>query len=131
MCASSGFDAIEPDIDESYGASTGFPLTQADEEAYMTELANYAHSLGVAMWGKNPDDTGDSYAQDMVNVFDAVLTEQCNQYGTCGALNGYKAVFNAEYSLPTSSFCPADDARAGWSGVLFPVALTGGRAPCK
>ena len=26
MCANKGFDAIEPDIDESYGSSTGFPL---------------------------------------------------------------------------------------------------------
>ena len=79
----------------------------------MTNLANYAHSLGVAMWGKNPDDTGDSYAQDMVNVFDAVLTEECNSYGTCGLLSGYKAVFNAEYKLATSGFCSADNGRSG------------------
>jgi hypothetical protein len=131
MCAQKGFDAIEPDIDESYGSNTGFPLTQADEEAYMKNLASYAHSLGVAMWGKNPDDTGDSYAQDMLGTFDAVLTEQCNEYGTCDALNGYKAVFNAEYSYATSKFCPEDNARAGWMGNEFPVALTGARSPCK
>jgi hypothetical protein len=134
MCADKGFDAIEPDIDESYTSNTGFPLTKAIEEAYMKDLANYAHSLGVAMWGKNPDDTGDSYAADMVSYFDAVLTEECNQYGTCGALNAYtgkKPVFNAEYSSATSSFCPADNARAGWSGVKFPLALSGARTPCR
>ena len=134
MCADKGFDAIEPDIDESYTSDTGFPLTKSDEEAFMTTLANYAHSLGVAMWGKNPDDTGDSYAADMVNTFDAILTEQCNQYGTCGLLNAYtgkKPVFNAEYSASTSSFCPADNARTGWSGVKFPLALSGARTPCR
>ena len=40
MCATKGFDAIEPDIDESYDSSTGFPLTKAIEESYMTTLAN-------------------------------------------------------------------------------------------
>jgi hypothetical protein len=134
MCASKGFDAIEPDIDESYTANTGFPLTKAIEEAYMTTLANYAHSLGLAMFGKNPDDTGDSYAADMVNVFDAVLTEQCNQYGTCSLLNAYtgkKAVFNAEYSNSLSAFCPPDTSRAGWNGAQFPTSLSGARSPCK
>ena len=157
MCAQKGFDAIEPDIDESYGAATGFPLTLADEEAYMITLASYAHGLGVAMLGKNPDDTGDSYAADMVSVFDAILTEQCNQYSSCTLLDAYTGVmpvFNAEYSSGSSggsttgtgghrhsrhtsgsagipAFCEADNARMGWNGVLFPVALDGRRTPCQ
>jgi hypothetical protein len=130
MCAQKGFDAIEPDIDESYVDRTGFPLTKEIEEAYMKDLTAYAHSLNVAMWGKNPDDTGDSYAQDMRGTFDAVLTEQCNQYDTCGALVGYAAVFNAEYSMPLSEFCPSDSRRYTWNGVQFPPALSGGRKPC-
>ena len=80
------------------------------------------------MWGKNPDDTGDSYAADMVNVFDAILTEQCNEMGTCDALSGYtgiKPVFNAEYNQTPSQFCAADNARAGWNGVQFVVGLDG------
>jgi hypothetical protein len=141
MCAQKGFDAIEPDIDESYGNDlggsdgTGFKLTKSDEETYMMTLTAYAHGLGIAMWGKNPDDTGDSYAQDMVDTFDAILTEQCNQYDTCSALSGYtakgKLVFNAEYSLSLGSFCSKDNAKVGWSGVKFPVALTGRRQPCR
>lgn len=134
MCASKGFDAIEPDIDESYGSKTGFPLTKAIEEAYMTTLATYAHGLGIAMWGKNPDDTGDSYAADMVNVFDAILTEECNQYKSCTLLNTYlgkKPVFNAEYALATAKFCPTDNGRVGWAGVKFPEALSGKRSPCN
>lgn len=79
-------------------------------------------------------DTGDSYAADMVGVFDAILTEQCNQFSTCGLLDAYtgkKAVFNAEYSLATGRFCPQDNALAGWNGNKFPVSLKGARAPCK
>jgi hypothetical protein len=134
MCAQKGFDAIEPDIDESYKSSTGFPLTMAIEEAYMKDLTAYAHSLGVAMWGKNPDDTGDSYASDMASTFDAVLTEECNQYGTCDALSAYtgkKPIFNAEYSQTPSQFCASDNARVGWNGAQFDLGLTGTRNPCR
>jgi hypothetical protein len=49
----------------------------------MIVLTTHAHSLGVAMLGKNPDDTGDSYASDMFSIFDGILTEQCNEYDSC------------------------------------------------
>jgi hypothetical protein len=132
MCAAKGFDAVETDIDESYATATGFPLTRAIEEAYMRRLAAYLHARGLAWVIKNPDDTGDSYAADMFPFADAVLTEQCNQNGTCGYLRRYthrKLVLNAEYSLPLRRFCPADAAR-GWSGIRFPLALNGPRHPC-
>jgi hypothetical protein len=133
MCASKGFDAVETDLDETYGSSTGFPLTKAIEEQYMTTLANYMHSLGMAWWIKNPDDTGDTYAAVMYPLADAVLTEQCNEYGSCNLLSDYtnhKAVFNAEYNVATANFCPSDDA-LGWNGEKFPVSLTGARSPCR
>jgi len=134
MCAAKGFDAIEPDIDESYASSTGFPLTKDIEESYMRTLISFAHGLGVSMLMKNPDDTGDSYAADMVPYADGVLSEQCNENGTCAALAGYtaagKAVFNAEYNLATGQFCPADNAR-DFDGALFSVALAGPRSPCR
>ena len=100
----------------------------------MRTLISFAHSRGVSMLMKNPDDTGDSYAADMVPYADGVLSEQCNEYGTCGALTGYvaagKAVFNAEYALATSQFCPADDAR-GFNGARFETNLAGARNPCR
>lgn len=132
MCAAKGFDAVETDIDESYGAATGFPLTRAIEESYMRGLAMYMHAHGLAWMIKNPDDTGDSYAADMAPLADAVLTEQCNQNSTCGYLRPYthrKLVLNAEYDLALSRFCAADATR-GWSGVRFPLALNGPRHPC-
>jgi hypothetical protein len=123
---------VETDLDESYNSKSGFPLTKAIEEAYMTTLANDMHGLGLAWWIKNPDDTGDSYASDMYGLADAVLTEQCNQYSSCGLLSsyvGHKAVFNAEYSLGVSRFCAADNAR-GFNGARWGVSLNGGRKPC-
>jgi hypothetical protein len=136
QCAAKGFDAVETDLDETYAGSdgaTGFTLTQADEVAYMTKLADFMHRLGLGWVIKNPDDTGDNYATLMEPLADAVLTEQCNEYSTCSALSaylGHKAIFNAEYNLPTSSFCPSDIA-AKINGTLFPVALNGPRSPCQ
>jgi hypothetical protein len=132
QCAAKGFDAVETDIDEEYADDSGFPLTKAIEESYMTTLAGYIHSLGMGWWIKDPDDTGDSYATDMYPLADAVLTEQCNQYATCGLLSayvGHKAVFDAEYQVKRARFCPTD-AVLGFNGERFPVALNGGRRPC-
>jgi hypothetical protein len=133
QCAAKKFDAVETDIDEEYGDNSGFPLTKAIEEQYMTTLANFMHGLGLGWWIKNPDDTGDSYATDMYPLADAVLTEQCNQYQSCGLLSayvGHKAVFNAEYRLKTSAFCSQDDA-LGFNGAKFNVGLSGERHPCR
>ncbi|HXW35893.1 MAG TPA: endo alpha-1,4 polygalactosaminidase [Acidimicrobiales bacterium] len=133
QCAAKGFDAVETDIDEEYASNSGFPLTKAIEESYMETLAVYMHGLGLGWWIKNPDDTGDDYATDMYPWADAVLTEQCNQYKTCGLLSAYvgnKAVFNAEYTLPRSAFCAKDDS-LGFNGAKFNVALTGIRKPCQ
>jgi hypothetical protein len=135
QCAAKGFDAVETDIDEEYHDNNGIvpTLTKDDQESYMTTLAKYMHGLGLAWWIKNPDDTGDSYASDMFPLADAVLTEQCNQYSSCGLLSAYvgnKAVFNAEYHLKTSQFCRHDDHR-GFNGARFNVDLTGIRQPCQ
>lgn len=137
QCAAKGFDAVETDLDETYTGgegSTGFALTKANEEQYVTTLANYMHSLGLGWIIKNPDDTGDSFAADMEPLADAVLTEQCNQYSTCillASYEGHKAIFNAEYTPETTTeFCTADNA-IGLNGAVFKVALDGGRAPCQ
>ncbi len=133
QCGGKGFDAVETDIDEEYADDSGFPLTKSIEEHYMTTLAGYMHRLGLGWWIKNPDDTGDSYAIDMYPLADAVLTEQCNQYSSCGLLSayvGHKAVFNAEYHRKPTSFCPGDNA-FGFNGAKFNLGLTGRRMPCR
>jgi hypothetical protein len=137
QCYAKGFDAVETDLDETYNdneGATGFTITQVDETFYLTLLADFMHSLGLGWIAKNLDDTGDTFATTMEPLADGMITEQCNQYDTCGALSKYvgvKAVFNAEYPPETTAeFCASDDA-SGFNGALFPVALNGARHPCR
>ena len=92
------------------------------------------HGLGMGWIAKNLDDTGSpSFVDDMMNIADGVITEQCNQYDTCSLykpFEGKKAIFNAEYNLTTAQFCAIDDA-ADINGALFPVDLDGPRFPCQ
>jgi hypothetical protein len=136
QCAAKGFDAVETDNDEIFQYSTGFSISEANMETYMTKIANYIHSLNMAWFIKNPDDVGNaSYADAMYPLADAVITEQCNQYDTCQYLSEYegtKAIFNAEYTpYSAASFCPSDNAK-GINGELFDVNLDAQvRVPCR
>ncbi|HKM53617.1 MAG TPA: endo alpha-1,4 polygalactosaminidase, partial [Isosphaeraceae bacterium] len=133
MCAQKGFDAIEPDIDDSYTENTGFGLTMADDVAFNRTLANYAHGLGLSYGLKNGDDP--SYAAQMLPIVDFALDEQCFEYSTCGAFfpsfrNAGKAVFEVEYNIGTPSFCP-QAVSDGFNAVRQNVNLNGGRQPCS
>jgi hypothetical protein len=141
MCAQKGFDGIEPDIDDSYTDDTGFPISEADNLAYLGTLSNYAHSLGVA-WGlKNGGDGGDpsTFVSGMLPRVDFAVVEEPFYLGTIGYFspalyNAGKAMFVAEYTNDTASastFCGqaiADHTNA----ALFDVALDGMvRDPCQ
>jgi hypothetical protein len=138
QCSAKGFDAVETDLDETFGTNegtTGFNITELDEQNYLTTLAKYMHTLGLGWIAKNLDDTGDNFASQMEPYASGTISEQCNQYGTCGRLDLYltdgKAVFNAEYPPETTAeFCASDD-KAGINGALFNVALNGSRSPCS
>jgi hypothetical protein len=134
--AGKGFDAVETDLDETFGnneGSTGFRITQVQEEAYLKTLAGYMHGLGLAWIAKNLDDTGiQSLVTDLEPYAQGIISEQCNQYGTVGLLHPFlaagKPVMNAEYSLPLAKFA-SNDIAAGISGALFSTALNGKRTP--
>ena len=137
QCADKGFDAVETDLDETYNGNegtTGFTITETDEQTYLVALADYMHSLDLGWIAKNLDDTGDGFAGVMEPLADGIISEQCNQYNTCGQLSSYlangKAVFNAEYNLATSAFCASDNSK-DINGALFDVALDGPRSPCR
>jgi hypothetical protein len=131
MCAAKGFDAVEPDIDDSYSVTTGFPLTEAEQVGYDATLSRYAHSLGLA-WGlKNGDDAG--FAHRMLPNVDFVLDEQCFQYSTCGAFspaypNADKLVLVVEYQdqggPAPRQYCPTA-LRERFAAVMFRSALDG------
>jgi len=130
MCASKGFEAVEPDNIEAYANKSGFPITAAEQLTYNEWIARTVHSLHMDVLQKND---GEQTAK-LEPYFDGALTEQCNQYRECDLFDDYlrhgKPVLNAEYSLPTSRFCAADDA-AGIMGARFNLELNGRRyEPC-
>lgn len=83
-----------------------------------------AHSLGLAVFQKN--DPGQARA--LAPYFDGALVEQCNQFTECSAYRAYldagKPVLDAEYRLPPSRFCAADE-RAWIMGARFNLELNG------
>jgi len=147
QCAGKEFDAVEPDIDDSYAASTGFPITEAQNEAYDRTLALYAHSLGLA-WGQKNGDNDARFSAALEPATDFLLTEECSYHRTCGIVTppyvrAGKLVLDAEYAgdwgtgdwgtgatAALGHFCPAD-VSGGIDGTLFTSALAGQRHPCQ
>ncbi len=130
MCKEKGFDAVEPDNIEGYANNTGFPLTAQEQLTYNEWVADEVHALGMAVLLKNDGEQ----AGELQPYFDGVITEQCNQYSECADFDPYlaagKPVLDAEYKLPTSKFCAADNA-AGIMGARFNLALNGHKfEPC-
>jgi len=106
LAASKGCDGVEPDNVDGYEASSGFPLSAADQISFNTFIATQAHARGLSVGLKNDIDQ----ATALLPHFDWALNEQCNQYKECAALdvfvNKEKAVFNAEYSGTAATVCP-------------------------
>lgn len=141
QCGAKGFDAVEPDIGDSYTDNTGFRITEAQNAAYDNTLGTYAHSLGLA-WGQKNGDQDPAFAKMQQPVADFLLTEECNYYHTCATVTApyvaaHKLVLNAEYTddwgtsrvADLRKFCAADIA-GGIDGTLFTSALSGQHHPC-
>jgi hypothetical protein len=129
-CKNKGFDAIEPDIDDSYLSPTGFPLTRADQITFNTWFAAAAHARGLAILLKN----GSGLAADFATVMDGALVEQCFQYTECAAFSAFialgKPVFEVEYALPRSAFCAQANALE-FNAMRKKVNLDATREPCR
>jgi hypothetical protein len=113
MCKRKGFNAIDFDNVDGYDNHTGFHLTVGDQLHYDTFLANTAHRLGLAVALKNDL----PQIPVLLKYFDFAVDEQCFQYAEClSSQNGgygldefvraHKAVFEIEYRLRLSQFCP-------------------------
>ena len=130
MCKAKGFDAIEPDNIDGYENRTGFPLTYQNQITYNQMLAAAAHSLGLAVALKNDVDQ----SRDLVSKFDFAIDEQCFEYDECDTLLPFidagKPVFEVEYSLPTSKFCPQANAM-NFNSMLKDEDLTSYRVACR
>lgn len=124
QCLRKGFDALEPDNIDEYQTRSGFNITAADQLAYNEWLAGQAHALGLAVLQKNDPDQ----SATLERYFDGALAEQCNQYSECSSFRPYlragKPVLDAEYNLPTRSFCRRD-AALGIMAARYNLALDG------
>ncbi len=124
MCARKGFDAVEPDNINGWENKTGFPLTRADQLRFNRWIARQVHQRGMAVALKNDS----RQVRQLVGSFDFAVVEQCFQYEECDLFEPFveagKAVFEAEYELPTSKFCAQAEA-LGFAAIhknveLFP-----------
>jgi hypothetical protein len=105
MCARKGFDAVEPDNINGWENKTSFPLTRADQLRFNRWIARQVHKRGMAVALKNDS----QQARQLVGDFDFAVVEECFQYEECDLFKPFveagKAVFEAEYELPTAKFC--------------------------
>ena len=105
-----GCDAVEPDNMDGYDTMahepTGFPLTFIHQVVYNRYVASQAHVRGMAVGLKN----NVAQIEELVGDFDFHVSEQCFEHMECEKLLPFikagKPVFEAEYTLPTSAFCP-------------------------
>jgi len=142
QCARKGFDAVEPDIDDSYADHTGFRITERRNERFDQSLGAYAHHLGLA-WGQKNGDHDPAFSAALEPATDFLLTEECSFYSTCAIvappyLRARKLVLDAEYTADWGANVPADlgkfcaaDMAAHIDGTLFTTSLAGPRYPCR
>jgi hypothetical protein len=116
MCAHKGFDGVEPDNIAGWENKTGFPLTRADQRRYNLWIARQVHKRGMAVALKNDP----RQAKELLGHFDFAVVEECFQYAECDLFKPFvdagKAVFEAEYELPTEKFC-AEAKALGFSAI--------------
>jgi hypothetical protein len=86
QCKTDGFNAVEIDNLDSYSRSNGL-LTQANNIAFMAQLASIAHANGLAIAQKNSSELLGSVS---AMGTDFAVVEECNRYGECGS---FKAVY--------------------------------------
>lgn len=130
QCVAKGFDAMEPDNIDGYSNASGFPLSYQDQITYNTYIATQAHARGLSVALKNDlEQVGDLLAS-----FDFALDEQCFQYNECNLLlpfiSASKAVFEVEYKLNTSKFCPSANAM-NFNSMKKKLSLDAYRVPCR
>jgi len=116
-----GCDAIEPDNMDGYDTtaheSTGFPLTYEDQIAFNLWVADEVQKLyvkdsiiGEKMRVGLKNNINQAHDPRIYNRFDFVVSEQCFQYNECGYFSDFlsanKPVFEAEYGLALTNFCP-------------------------
>ena len=107
-----GCDAIEPDNMDGYDSTaheaSGFPLTYEDQILFNLWVADEVHSRGMYVGLKN--NINQARDSRIYMAFDFVVSEQCFQYKECQFFDKFleldKPVFEAEYGMALTKFCP-------------------------
>jgi uncharacterized repeat protein (TIGR01451 family) len=104
MCADKGFDALEPDNLQN-DENAGGKVTLQQQLDFNGWVADTAHAYGLAAFQKNGPDKvllKDKTGKMMVEKFDGILNEECQQFNECGPLAEYvkrgKLALNTEYA---------------------------------
>jgi hypothetical protein len=130
LCASKGFEAVEPDNVDGYSNDTGFNLRASDQIKYNQFLANEAHKRGLFVFLKNDIEQVDQ----LLPYFDGALNEECFRYHECDALRHFiaagKPVMQVEYKKLTSSFCPQANSY-NFNSMRKHLSLDAYREPCR
>jgi hypothetical protein len=105
MCKDKGFSAIEPDNLQNDENVTGGRVTVQQQIDFNGWVADQAHAQGLAVFQKNGPDKillKDRTGKMMVEKFDGILNEECQQFSECTPLSEYtkrgKLALNTEYS---------------------------------
>ncbi|WP_420594388.1 endo alpha-1,4 polygalactosaminidase [Deinococcus sp.] len=106
MCKDKGFDALEPDNLQNDENVRGGKISTQQQLDFNGWIADQAHAAGLAVFQKNGPDkvmSRDRSGKMMVEKFDGILNEQCQQYNECGPLAEYvkrgKLALNVEYDV--------------------------------
>lgn len=98
LAQSKGCDAVEADDVDARANNHGFPITAAEQQAFIRTLANAAHAHGMAFALKNDLDE----VLQLLDVADMAVNEECFQYSECAVLTPFitaqKPVFHVEYT---------------------------------
>jgi hypothetical protein len=116
MCKDKGFDALEPDNLQNDENVTGGRITTQQQLDFNGWVADEAHAAGLAVFQKNGPDKvllKDRTGKMMVEKFDGILNEQCQEFSECTALAEYpkrgKLALNVEYKKTLTVDCAASD----------------------
>lgn len=106
LCRAKGFDAVEPDNLQNDENVTGGRITTQQQLDFNGWIADEAHAAGLAVFQKNGPDKilqRDRTGKMMVEKFDAILNEECQQFDECAPLAEYvsrgKLALNVEYAV--------------------------------
>jgi hypothetical protein len=106
LCKSKGFDAVEPDNLQNDENVSGGRITRQQQIDFNGWIADEAHAAGLAALQKNGPDKillKDRTGKMMVDKFDGILNEECQEFDECGPLAEYvkrgKLALDVEYQV--------------------------------